>query len=180
MMKKAKITDLRKYLKQKSDKELIDDIVELFKINKQIQEIYSLKVNPDNEELLLEEYKDKIIQQFFPNRGMDVLNYNVLKKLVSDFEKVVVKKSTLVELLLCYAENGVDFTNTYGDIDGKFYNNIASVYEKALKLIVKNNLEESYYPKCQSIMDGSVDIGWGFGDWMVELFYDYLGDVLDG
>ena len=62
-------------------------------------------MNPDNEELLLEDYKDKITQQFFPNKGMDVLNYNVLKKLVSDFEKVVVKKSSVVELLLCYAEN---------------------------------------------------------------------------
>ncbi len=178
-MKKAKITDLRKYLKQKSEKELINEIVELFKASKQVQEIYSLKVNPNNEEFLLSEYKDKITQQFFPNRGMNVLNYNVLKKLVSDFEKAAVRKSSVIELLLCYVENGVDFTNSYGDIDGKFYNNIARIFEKALKLIAKNDLEETFYFKCQSIMDDSIGIGWGFGDWMEELFYDYLSDILD-
>lgn len=151
--------------------------MELFKINKQVQESYSLKVNPDNEVLLLEEYKDQIIQQFFPNRGMDVLNYKVLKKLVSDFEKVAVKKSSIVELLLCYAENGVDFTNSYGDIDGKFYNNIENIYEKALKLIAENDLEETYYLICKSIMNDSSGIGWGFGDWMDELFYDYFSDM---
>ncbi len=38
-MKRAKIIDLKKYLKGKSEKELIDEIVELFKTNKQVQEI---------------------------------------------------------------------------------------------------------------------------------------------
>lgn len=178
-MKKTKITDLRKYLKQNSEKELIQEIVELFKVNKQVQEIYSIRVNPNNEEFLLAEYKDKISEQFFPNRGMNVLNYNVLKKLISDFEKAAVKKSSIIELLLCYVENGVDFTNSYGDIDGKFYNNIARTFEKALKLIGKNDLEEAFYLKCQLIMNDSIGIGWGFGDWMEELFYDYLSDILD-
>lgn len=178
-MKKAKIADLRKYLKQKSDKELMDEIVELFKTNKQVQEIYSIKVNPANEELLLKEYKEKIVKHFFPNRGMIGLDYNYLKYLISDFEKVALSNKNVVELLLCYAENGVDFTNTYGDIDAKFYNNIVGIFERALHLIVKCDLEESYYLNCKSIMDDSVGIGWGFGDWMVELFYDYLGDFLD-
>ncbi|MDM8534984.1 hypothetical protein QUF55_09830, partial [Clostridiaceae bacterium HSG29] len=80
---------------------------------------------------------------------------------------------------LCYVQNGIDFTNSYGDIDEKFYNNIARIFEKALKLIVKNDLEEIFYLKCQSIMDDSMVIGWGFGDRMGELFYDYLGDILD-
>ncbi|MDM8534924.1 DUF6155 family protein, partial [Clostridiaceae bacterium HSG29] len=105
-MKKVKIADLRKYLKQKSEKQLIDEILELFKANKQVQEIYSIKVIPNNERFLLEEYKEKIDQQFFPDRGINVLNYNVLKKLVSDFEKAAVNKSCIIELLLCYVENG--------------------------------------------------------------------------
>jgi|ASRP01.1.fsa_nt_gi hypothetical protein len=177
-MKRAKIIDLKKYLKGKSEKELIDEIVELFKTNKQVQEIYSIKLNPQNEEILLEEYKDKVIQQFFPSRGMNVLNYNVLKKLISDFEKVAIKKSNVIELLLCYAENGVDFTNSYGDIDEQFYNNISKIYEKALYLIAENNLEEKYLEDCQNIMNDATGIGWGFGDWMDELFYDYFGDFI--
>lgn len=174
-MKKAKITDLRKYLEDKSNKELIDEIVELFKSNKQVQESYTLKVDPENEKILLEEYKDKVCQQFFPDRGLNVLNYSILKKLISEFETVAINKSNIIELLLCYAENGVDFTNSFGDIDGKFYRNIAKIFEKALKLIVDNKLEEKYLVDCQRIMNESIDIGWGFGDWMCELFYDYIG-----
>lgn len=178
-MNKVKVTELRKYLKQKTDKELIDEIVELFKVNRQVQEIYSIKVNPDKEELLLEEYKNKIIQQFFPDWGKDVLNYKVLKQLVSDFEKVAVKKISVIELLLYYVESGVEFTNSYGDIDAKFYNNIARIYEKALKTIVKNNYEKKYYMQCLAIMKDSEHIGWGFGDWMYELFCDYLSHMVD-
>lgn len=178
-MKKIKIVDLRKYLKQKTEKELIDEIVELFKSNKQVQEIYSVKVNPANEELILEEYKEKIAVHFFPNRGMVGLDYRYLKHLISDFEKVALSDKNIVELLLYYAEIGVDFTNTYGDIDAKFYDNIAGIFERALHLIVKYDLEELYYLKCRSIIDDSAGIGWGFGDWMVEMFYDYLGDFLD-
>lgn len=178
-MKKVKIADLRKYLKKKSDKELMDEIVELFKTNKQVQEIYSIKVNPANEALLLKEYKEKITEHFFPSRGMIELDYKYLKQLISDFEKTSPSNKNVVELLLCYAECGVDFTNTYGDIDAKFYNNIAGIFERALHLIVKSDLEELYYLNCKSIMDDSTDIGWGFSDWMVELFHDYLGDFLD-
>jgi hypothetical protein len=82
-------------------------------------------------------------------------------------------------LLLCYAENGVDFTNSYGDIDEQFYNNISKIYEKALYLIAENNLEEKYLDDCRSIMNDATGIGWGFGDWMDELFYDYFGGFIE-
>ena len=130
-MKRIKITDLKKYLQNKSDKELIDEIVELFKMNKQIQELYSLKVNPENEQTLLEEYMDKIEEQFFPDRGFNIPNFGVLKKIVADFKKVAIKQRNVIELLLHYAENGVDFTNSFGDIDEKFYNHIINIYQEA-------------------------------------------------
>ena len=177
--KKIKLTELKKYLKNKTDKELIDEVVNMFKLSKQVQEFYLLRVNPENEKKLLEEYMDKISDQFFPIRGMNVLNYSVLKKLITDFKKIAITQKSVIELLLCYAENGVDFTNTFGDIDERFYNKLLKVYVEALELIVKNDLEEEYVEKCYTIMSDSMDIGWGFSDDMAEVFYQILGEFLE-
>ncbi|WNS42029.1 hypothetical protein [Paenibacillus sp. MMS20-IR301] len=72
-------------------------------------------------------------------------------------------------------ECGVDFTLSYGDIDEKFYDTISSIYDQALKYIVGNQLEDKYIDRCNELMQSSQDIGWGFGDEMLELYGDYLG-----
>jgi hypothetical protein len=41
-------------------------------------------------------------------------------------------------------------------------------------------LEKEYLLKCKAIMNASIDISWGLGDWMInELFYDYLGGFIE-
>jgi hypothetical protein len=48
--------------------ELIRDITELFRKNKQVQEYYQLKFNPVDKEIL-EKYKTIVENEFFPPRG---------------------------------------------------------------------------------------------------------------
>lgn len=60
-MKSIKITELKKYLHMKSDKELVNEIVELFKLSSKVKEYYNLKVNPENEQEMLKDYK-KIVE----------------------------------------------------------------------------------------------------------------------
>ncbi|WP_178382112.1 hypothetical protein [Paenibacillus sp. P32E] len=71
----------------------------------------------------------------------------------------------------------MDFTVSYGDIDERFYRTISSIYEQALKYIVDNQLEDKFVDRCNELMQSSQDIGWGFGDGMMELYSDYLGHV---
>ena len=42
--------------------------------------------------------------------------------------------------MIQYVENGVKFTNAFGDIDEPFYYSMESMFEKALEYIVENNL----------------------------------------
>jgi hypothetical protein len=168
---KLGIIELKKYLSGKSEKELKEEIIELFKISKEVKEYYAIKVLPDAEKELLERYKGIVRKEFFPERGNRFPSYSVLKKAISDFTKVSKDSVSLADLLLFYAEQGVEFTNTYGDIDETFYNNIARIYEKAVDIIIENNLQETFGERCKKVMKDCSDIGWGFGDFIVELYY---------
>lgn len=175
ILKKIKLSDLKKHLKTKSDKEMLSEIVELFKLSKEVQAYYGIKLDSDYEKNLLEESKDRIANHFFPSRGSVVLDYQEIKTIISDFKKVSKKPMFLAELLLCYADNGVDFTNDYGDIDQRFYNNIANAYEDALNVIVENNLENLFQGGCERIMIDAYGIGWGFSDYIGELYFNVYG-----
>lgn len=178
-MKNIKIMELKKYLNMKSDKELVNEIVDLFKLSSKVKEYYNLKVNPDNEEEMLKDYKNIVQEQFFPSRGNSVLNYKILRDAISNFEKLSTKPENIADLMLTYVENGVEYTNTYGDIDETFYNNIARMYNKTVQYILENNLEDKYQKRCQDTMEMSGDIGWGFGIEMEDIYYNSFLDEED-
>ncbi|MHB8918235.1 MAG: DUF6155 family protein [Desulfocucumaceae bacterium] len=167
-----KIADLKRYLLTKTDKELREEIVELFKANDKVKEYYFLKVKPDEEEILMNKYKEIIQNEYFPKRGIGRLRYSVLKKAISDFKKISSNPMCLAELMMTYVENGVEFTNTYGDIDETFYNNVANMYQKTVDYVLENNLQDVFEKRCRSAMEMSSDIGWGFGDFMQEYYYE--------
>ncbi len=168
---KLGINELKKNLSSKSEKELKEEIIELFKISKEVKEYYAIKVLPNAEKELLEKYKEIVRKEFFPERGTKFPSYSVLKKAISDFTKVSKDSVSLVDLMLFYVEQGVEFTNTYGDIDETFYNNIARMYEKAIDIIVGDNLEDKFEVRCRKVMEDCSGIGWGFEDFMAELYY---------
>lgn len=76
--------------------------------------------------------------------------------------------------MLYYAEIGVDFTDTYGDIDGKFYDTIVRAYDKALSYITENNLKDMFIEDANNIRQKTEHMGWGFSVNMDDVFYDYF------
>jgi hypothetical protein len=59
-MSNLKINDLKKCLKEKSDTELISEIVELVKLYPNVKEYYSSKLLPESEVEVFEKYKNMI------------------------------------------------------------------------------------------------------------------------
>ena len=76
--------------------------------------------------------------------------------------------------MLFYVENGVNYTNEYGDIDDAFYSSMESMYESALKYINQSDLEEEFRGRCEDIISATSGIGWGFHDTLGDIFYHYL------
>jgi len=169
---KIKVTNLKEFLKSKTDEELRKEILELFSLFSDVQDYYSIKLDVGYELELLEKYRKIVKNEFYPERGDPKLRYSILKEAISDFKRISKEPKNLAELMISYVEFGVDFTNDYGDIDERFYNNIENMYQKALQYIFKNSLEELFQNRCKQIADNCDGIGWGFGDFMVELYYE--------
>jgi uncharacterized protein YktA (UPF0223 family) len=178
-MANLKITDLKTYLKGKSNEELTKEIVELVKLFPDIKQYYAVKLNPASESDVFKKYKNIINNEFFPDRGFGKMRYSNVNKAISDFKKISNNPELYAELLLYYAEVGVDFTNAYGDIDGKFYYNIEKAYDSALSYIADNGLLDKYYNYANKILSNADGIGWGFSDNMCEIYYQYFSDFED-
>lgn len=165
------LNDIKKELRKFDKEKLVDLVVDLYKKNKSVKEFLDFFVNPNEKELFLK-YKDKVYEAFYPKRG-DRLKLSDGKKAISDFKKLEASKELLSELMLFYAETGVEFTNEFGDIDEPFYNSIASVYSSALTLMDKENILNKFADRAKKIVDDTSGIGWGFHYELGDIYYQF-------
>ena len=63
------ISKLKKALSGKSENDLLEEIITLFKKIPQVKENYTLAFSEEGEELILGKYKEIITSVFFPKRG---------------------------------------------------------------------------------------------------------------
>lgn len=165
-----KLVELKRHLKQSSKDELIDDIVKLYSKVESVKDYYQTKLFPQSEGQVVEKYKAIVRNEFFPVRGFGKLRLSEARKAISDYKNICQSEESLVDLMLFYVEMGVKFISTYGDIKESFYSSGESMYEKAVELIVKNEMQEMYEGRCRRIVKEASDTGYGFHD---ELGYIY-------
>ena len=65
MSKKITLTELKKYLRKRSDVELVAEIADLYKKFDAVREYYRASYFNDDE-AVLQKYKDVITEEFFP------------------------------------------------------------------------------------------------------------------
>jgi Family of unknown function (DUF6155) len=156
------INDFKQYLKSRSQEELIADIAELFRKFPAVREYYQIKLHPQEEEEIVAKYKQIIANEFFPVKGLGKARLSVAKQAIIDYQKLSQKEASLIDIMLFYVEQGVKFTNTYGDIDEQFYLSLEGIYEKAIAIIKKTGLKDIFKPRCQAIIDNSSGIEGSF------------------
>lgn len=152
--------------------ELIELILEIAQSCPQAREYLTL-IFTENQEEILEKYKQKMKDEFFPKRGFGRLNLREAKKAISDFRKICPDKMMVVDIMLFYVENCVAFTNEYGDINETFYSSAVSVYSDVVKEI--NAIGAAAYERYAARLDAAAHHachGWGFYDAMIELYYE--------
>jgi len=171
------ISDIKKELKKLDKEKLLELVADLYKKNKSVKEYLDFFVSPNEKDLFFK-YKDKVYEAFYPKRG-DRFKLSDGKKAISDFKKLETSKELLAELMLFYVETGVVFTNEYGDIDEPFYNSISSVFSNALKLMSKENILDKFADRAKKVIDDTYDIGWGFHDYLCDVYADYYFDDYD-
>jgi len=130
---------------------------------------------------VLETYRSKIVEQFFPRRGFGKLKLAEARKAIRDYRKATGNIPGTAELLMTYVENGAEFTQQFGDIDERFYNSMESALNE-LAVLLRGHAREMYpqfrerLAKVEQMTDG---IGWGFHDFIADLvgrLEDELGE----
>ena len=165
------LSDIKKELKQFDKNKLIELIAELYKKNKSVKEYFDFFINP-NEEELFQKYRDKVFEAFYPKRGYE-LKLKDGKQAISEFKKLEPSLELIADLTLFYVECGVTFTNEFGDIDEPFYMSIEKMYLQALTLMQKEDLLDKFQSRALKIVEDTNDIGWGFHDYLSQVYDDY-------
>ena len=120
---------------------------------------------------VLEKYRSKIVEQFFPARGFGKLKLGEARKAIRDYSKATGNLPGTAELLMTYVENGTRFTHEYGDIDERFYSSVESAMTELAALL--RGEARGLYPqfsdrlaRVEQMADG---IGWGFHDFVADV-----------
>ena len=123
---------------------------------------------------VLEKYRGKIVEQFFPARGFGKLKLGEARKAIRDYRTATGNLPGTAELLMTYVENGTRFTREYGDIDERFYRSVESALEELAGLLrgEARELYPSLSGRLASVEQMSDSIGWGF--------HDFVADVVGG
>lgn len=165
------LREVKSELNKLDKKELIKHISELYKKYKPIKEYFDFYVNPD-EKKLLEQYKEKVTEGFFPKRGYQ-FKLSISRKAINDFKKLGTSVESVADLLLHFVESGVELTNQYGDIDENFYMSLENTYSNALDLIDRNGLLDKFEDRANKIVVDTENIGWGFHDYLGGVYYQH-------
>ena len=174
-----KLKDLKQYLGTRSREQLIAEIGEMFSKIDAVKDYYQSKLNLGYSAEVSEKYKSVIKHEFFPARGFGRARLSVARKAVSDYQKVSASKFGAADIMLYYVEVGVQFTNTYGDIDEAFYNSMESMYDRAVKYIVRHGLQGQFEERCRRIVTDTAGISWGFNDGLSYIYEEHFkGDAL--
>ncbi len=152
------LTIIKKYFKDCSKEDLEKDITEIFRKYPAIKEYYQTKILPQADAEIIAKYKKIIENEFFPTRGYGNAKLSVAKRAITDYKKICQFPENLIDMMLFYVEQGVKFTNAYGDINEAFYNSMESMFAKTVELICKQDLKEVFQRRCQKIVGDTCDI----------------------
>lgn len=170
------IKDLKQHLATLSEKQLQNEILNLYRNHKNIKEFYDSQLNADDQDKILSAYKKLIKEEFFPKYGYGEAHRPTLRKIINDYKKIAQVNENLVELAFYYVEQGVNFTLAYGDIDEAFYNNIERMFDQALKWSNITGTRSIFQNRAEMICKNTSEIGWGFHDTLVEIYKEHFTD----
>lgn len=134
----------------------------------------------ENGGTMLEKYRRKIVEQFFPARGDGKLKLAEARKAIRDYRKATGNLEGTIDLMLAYVENGTEFTREFGDINESFYNSLESVLNEMAQLLM--GAGAGLYPKfrerVQRLATRAEGIGWGYGDALRDQVYQLENELV--
>lgn len=176
MKKEMSAAELKKKMSEMDKKDMDKMLLLLYKNCDMAEKIINLYLLDETyADRLLEEYKEKMYKRFFPEDIMRVgFSLSWAKSVLTEFKRICKKEEFLLDLQLYYVECGTEFTNSFGDIDMKFYDSLCSVYHGVTVAIANcptDQLYQRFGERLKCLLCNSDGIGWGFHDYLVQEYY---------
>lgn len=168
-------TAIKTTLRHVDEKGLVNIIADLYQLSKENKIFLASRLGIGDLEAILDPYRRAIRRQFNPDRGFPKLDMAAARKVLSDFRRVSFRVEAMAELLVYYVEQGVVCTLNYGDIHEQFYRSLESAFLEAATLIRKSGdpgFVEGIRPRLKRIVSDTIDIGWGFHDYLQAVYWN--------
>ncbi|WP_415874784.1 DUF6155 family protein [Clostridium sp.] len=164
---------LREYIDSLDEDVLKLQVIDMYRIFPEVKRYYDLKINPDLERKLLEQYKMLIKKKFYFYKGKVKVRYADISKIIREFNDKATMPDNVVELMLYYIDLGIELANTYGMAEEEFYINVEATFLKALKHISKYDLKDTFKDKVKSIVESILVTQGDFKNNMSNILFSY-------
>jgi len=153
-MAKLKLSEFKKYLAELDKAQLHEELIKLFSKFDQVKDFYGQELlDEEGRKKMLEDTKVKTYHELW-TRGGNPKDQNIknTKNIIRTFEKIAVFPSDLIDLLLHHVHTTSEQAHMFGGAKDATYNLAIASFEKAIKLIKENFLEEDFKEICKAII----------------------------
>ncbi len=165
------LREVRKELMVLEKEELVFHISELYKKYKDVKEYFDFYADPD-EEKIIEKFKARVHEGFYPNRGWRLKLYRS-RKAINEFKKLGISNEADATLMLYFTEVAVMYAREKKTKTESYYTRMENSFEKALELMEKYELLAHFQPQCENIVERSAPFPWRAGEIMSEIYCRY-------
>jgi len=164
--------DVKRKIKGLNEKQLIELLGDLYRLSIENKEFFNTRFSLIDD--TLKPYKRVIQDAVYPSlEDNEVWDLERAENAILRYSKSTDDVKGEAELLIFFVECGNDFTLSYGDIDGEFYDSMLTMYEKAILAVSDLPVKEQnpFKERLRDIMDSSSGIGWGYHDGLCDLYF---------
>jgi hypothetical protein len=172
--KKPSWKDVKSILAEKEKPELLKLISDLYSSSSENKTFIHSRYSIGGQ--ALEPYRSIISESLYPDVYKNKpIRLSIGKKAISDYFKASNDELGQLELMVHYLETGNQFTVDFGDIDEKFYSSLESMFERILSILRKQStdVQEIYFSRLEDVVASAKIIGWGYYDYISDIFGEY-------
>lgn len=165
------LREVRSELQLLDKEQLLFHLSELYKKYPDVKEYLDFYSNPD-ETALVEKFKGKILEGYYPTRGWR-LKLGKSRKAINAFKKLGVSPTAECILLLFFVQAGVQYAREKNPRNEAYYTRLEKAFDTALKHMQKHALVAEFESECQSLVERAEPMPWKFGDHLKTILEQY-------
>lgn len=155
---------LKSFLTSMNRQELENLVLELYSLPA-VKDAVNLRLNPNFTDEMVNRYEKKLAKVLMP-ANPEKMSMSAAKDILSEVKGLsAISPRVTAEIYLYAAECACDFTETFGDIDEPFYNDLSDFYQMAVDFAktdeeLKNELSDRF----RTLNESFYGMGWGMDE----------------